>query len=96
MATNSNFQFSKEDVQVTLWGDIARTIDVDAIKAAAAPALAVFSSLKVNKYQSMSCEFQTFNINLIYKRKKNNPISTTLILQTKPSHCQAQEPLHFF
>lgn len=40
----------KEDMQVTLWGDIARTIDVDAIKAAGAPAVAVFTSLKVNKF----------------------------------------------
>lgn len=40
-------------MQVTLWGDIARTIDVDAIKAAGAPAVAVFTSLKVNKFTSM-------------------------------------------
>ncbi|KAM5551494.1 hypothetical protein ABKV19_026375 [Rosa sericea] len=40
----------KEDVQVTLWGDVARTVDVDAIRTTPPPALAVFTSLKVTKY----------------------------------------------
>ncbi|XP_040370371.1 uncharacterized protein LOC112183786 [Rosa chinensis] len=40
----------KEDVQVTLWGDVARTVNVDAIRTTPPPALAVFTSLKVTKY----------------------------------------------
>ncbi|XP_062000419.1 uncharacterized protein LOC133717717 isoform X2 [Rosa rugosa] len=84
----------KEDVQVTLWGDVARTIDINAIRTTPAPVLAVFTSLKVNKYHDKIALSNTGNTFFFlnpdmkeaedYKQYFGEPHHAAHILSTRP------------